>query len=383
MSNLEAHSSQDILATLPSQSDVLIPVSVTPSLADEGISNRTKTVSSVQETHHADIFEIVQEQLADPLLQLETVVPESTPVRRATSWGDRLRFALHYACISAIIFVILLGTLNWHAYSALARAWWNPQELENAQKSIDNVLSASAISENTTSTGTSSTVSAPVSTEQDAQKDTRRAVVLEERLKQDKVVLKREWLSAKTFLRNSGDMTYNVEIAPYDNRVIIPKLGKNIPLVNVDNHKVGNPKDWNSIFETELEKGIIKYPGSANPGDIGNSFIFGHSSNFPWIKGDYNDVFALLDKLEYGDEITVYFKQKKYVYVIREKHIIKPGYVNAMKGKEESKQLTLMTCWPVGTTLNRLIVMGELKSENPSPTENGVALRDGNLISMK
>jgi sortase (surface protein transpeptidase) len=34
----------------------------------------------------------------------------------------------------------------------------------------------------------------------------------------------------------------------------------------------------------ELEKGVIRYPGSAKPGEDGASFIFGHSSNFPWIK---------------------------------------------------------------------------------------------------
>jgi LPXTG-site transpeptidase (sortase) family protein len=193
-------------------------------------------------------------------------------------------------------------------------------------------------------------------------------------------VLKRDWISAKSFLKGAGELSYDVEITPYDNRVIIPKLGKNIPLVNVENQKVGNAKDWNKIFETELEKGVIKYPGSANPGEPGNAFVFGHSSNFPWIKGDYNEVFAMLDKLSFGDEMIVYFKQKKYVYVVREKHVIKPGYVNAMKGKEESKQLTLMTCWPIGTTLNRLIVMGELKEETPAA---GVARNQGNLISMK
>jgi sortase (surface protein transpeptidase) len=34
----------------------------------------------------------------------------------------------------------------------------------------------------------------------------------------------------------------------------------------------------------ELENGIIRYPGSAKPGEDGISFIFGHSSNFPWVK---------------------------------------------------------------------------------------------------
>jgi sortase (surface protein transpeptidase) len=34
----------------------------------------------------------------------------------------------------------------------------------------------------------------------------------------------------------------------------------------------------------ELQNGVIRYPGSAKPGDEGNSFIFGHSSNFPWVE---------------------------------------------------------------------------------------------------
>jgi len=47
---------------------------------------------------------------------------------------------------------------------------------------------------------------------------------------------------------------------------------------------VSSEKELNNIFMNELENGIIRYPGSAKPGENGNSFIFGHSSNFPWIK---------------------------------------------------------------------------------------------------
>jgi LPXTG-site transpeptidase (sortase) family protein len=116
----------------------------------------------------------------------------------------------------------------------------------------------------------------------------------------------------------------------------------------------------------ELEKGIIKYPGSANPWSEGNSFIFGHSSNYPWAKGDYNDVFALLNELQIWDEIIVFFKQRKYVYVVREKSIVKPGHVSSLGETPHKKQLTLMTCWPLGTTLNRLLVITELKSTTPT-----------------
>lgn len=95
-------------------------------------------------------------------------------------------------------------------------------------------------------------------------------------------------------------------------------------MVNVEHHDANSSNEWHKIFMKELENGIIKYPGSANPGESGNSFIFGHSSNFPWAKGAYNDVFALLNELAVGDEIIVYYKQKKFIYGVKEKIIVKP-----------------------------------------------------------
>jgi sortase A len=119
----------------------------------------------------------------------------------------------------------------------------------------------------------------------------------------------------------------------------------------------------NNIFMKELENGVIRYPGSAKPGQKWNSFIFGHSSNFPWIKWDYNDVFALLDNVEFDDEVIIYYNQKKYKYIIREKNVISPGQTGVLKRNNNKSEITLMTCWPIGTTLNRLIVTGELIEE--------------------
>ena len=111
----------------------------------------------------------------------------------------------------------------------------------------------------------------------------------------------------------------------------------------------------------ELEKGVVRYPGTSKPGETGNAFIFGHSSNYPWMKGEYNSVFALLDQLSFGDEIIVYYNQKKFTYIIREKKVVKPGNVKVLERDETKKELSLMTCWPIGTTLNRLIIFAELQ----------------------
>lgn len=170
-------------------------------------------------------------------------------------------------------------------------------------------------------------------------------------------------LGVEHFDQDVPQVTLSVNVTPYEDRIVIPKIGKNIPLVNVEQHDASNSSEWEKIFMKELEKGIIKYPGSANPGEKGNSFIFGHSSNYPWAKGDFNDVFALLNELDNGDEIIVYFEQKKFVYVVKGKKIVKPGHVSSLGGTTDMKQMTLMTCWPLGTTLNRLLVITELKQE--------------------
>lgn len=81
------------------------------------------------------------------------------------------------------------------------------------------------------------------------------------------------------------------------------------------------------------------------------------------MKGEYNSVFALLDELAFGDEIIVYYNQKKFVYIIREKKVVKPGNVKILERGDTKKEISLMTCWPIGTTINRLIVFAELQEK--------------------
>jgi LPXTG-site transpeptidase (sortase) family protein len=114
----------------------------------------------------------------------------------------------------------------------------------------------------------------------------------------------------------------------------------------------------------ELEKWVIRYPWSVKPWQDWTTFIFGHSSNFPWIKWDYNDVFALLDKVSYDDDIIIYYWQKKYTYRIKEKKVVSPWDVSILKRDKNRAELSLMTCRPIWTTLNRLIVTWELLDEN-------------------
>lgn len=269
---------------------------------------------------------------------------EEKKIQKKHKWLKNIRWMLHFLFLTSIIFVILLLVSNWSAYSAFARAILAPEQLEQEKQAMEGSLSNTDI------------------TNQKSAKEAR-----EERRKRvlSRQIEKTEWntpeLGASYFDQDVSRVSLSVNIAPYEDRIIIPKIGKNIPLVNVEHHDASSSTEWHKIFMKELENGIIKYPGSANPGEAGNSFIFGHSSNYPWAKWDYNDVFALLNELDKWDEIIVYFKQKKFVYVVKEKIVVKPWHVSSLGGDAANKQLTLMTCWPLGTTLNRLLVVTELK----------------------
>ncbi len=154
--------------------------------------------------------------------------------------------------------------------------------------------------------------------------------------------------------------TLSLEVTPPENRLIIPKLGKNVPIVNTDpGDLIG--ADWKTLeqaFQDDLKDGVIHYPGTAEPGEIGNVFITGHSSYYLWDSGRYKDVFARLNQLVPGDEITIYYDQEKYQYTVREKREVQNDDVDVLEQGDE-KILTLMTCSPVGTNFRRLVIVAD------------------------
>lgn len=254
-------------------------------------------------------------------------------------------FASKYMITSALIFAVLLVTTNYSAYINIAKSYINSNEMEVTQQRLITSVEASNIKE----------------------KYTENAKVKIHKKEQDK--LKNEEDDTKLSInkmkkeQDKKDINLNIQITPYSNRIIIPKIWKNIPLIDIKNKNISWENELNDIFMKELESWVIRYPGSAKPWKKWTSFIFWHSSNYPWIKWDYNDVFALLDNVSYDDEIIVYYWQEKYKYKVKEKKVIKPWDVSVLWRNKDKSEITLMTCWPVGTTLNRLIVVWDLIKE--------------------
>jgi LPXTG-site transpeptidase (sortase) family protein len=152
-----------------------------------------------------------------------------------------------------------------------------------------------------------------------------------------------------------------LEINPPDNRIFISKIGKNVPLVTVPVHK-----NWNQLennIQKGLQNGVVVHPVSRPPGTFGNFFLTGHSSYYAWDNGRFKDVFALLHEMEIGDEVEVFWKNKKYKYQIQSKEVVSPTKVDVLNQPNDKSIITLMTCTPVGTNKNRLILVGELVEE--------------------
>ncbi len=155
-----------------------------------------------------------------------------------------------------------------------------------------------------------------------------------------------------------------LDVAPPDNRIVIPKIGKNVPIVEVPDRNLIK-QDWKALehdIQEGLLEGVVHYPGTATPGSKGNFFITGHSSFYAWTKSKYKDVFALLPEVGVGDRVTVYYDQRKYTYEIVSETTVSPSDTTPLKATADNR-ITIMTCVPVGTDLNRLILVGKLIPE--------------------
>lgn len=139
--------------------------------------------------------------------------------------------------------------------------------------------------------------------------------------------------------------------------ILIPKIGANARVFpNID---ASNPEEFLPI----LQKGVAHAKGTVFPGMKGNIYLFAHSTDNFWNVGRYNAVFYLIKDLTPGDEIVIFFQNKRYNYIVKGTKITEPSDVSYIvdSQKQNKEILVLQTCWPPGTTWKRLFVFAEPK----------------------
>ncbi len=167
----------------------------------------------------------------------------------------------------------------------------------------------------------------------------------------------------------------NMEIYPpsHDDRLIIPKLNVNVPFRQSDeSREFFKKEDWvglESQVQKDLETNLVHYPFTANPGEVGNFFLTGHSSYYPGTPGRYKDIFANLGQMVIGDKMVVFFEGKKFVYTVSDVQVVKPTDTWVLDQPAGDFIARLMTCTPVGTARDRLIVTTKQTYPVPDPTK--------------
>ncbi|MBI2009860.1 MAG: sortase [Candidatus Chisholmbacteria bacterium] len=141
--------------------------------------------------------------------------------------------------------------------------------------------------------------------------------------------------------------------------LMIPKIGVNSKVMpQVDANKP-------EVYMQALREGLAQAKGSVGPGELGDNFIFGHSTDFEWNIAAWNALFYNLKDLEVGDKIYLYREGEAYVYWVTGKGIYEPQDVSFFDPNGHVERLVLQTCYPPGTTAQRLVVFAEPVAAQP------------------
>jgi LPXTG-site transpeptidase (sortase) family protein len=175
-------------------------------------------------------------------------------------------------------------------------------------------------------------------------------------------------LGASHLQQLSKEVSYNLSQSPskvaaadaaYNSQNTTPN---DVSQITINKIKVQAPvlydaqEENEATFQELLKNGVVHYPNTALPGQVGgNVAIFGHSSGAAWAPGNYKFVFSMIDKLEQNDKIYIDYQGKRYAYAVINKRVVLPNEVSVLYHTGKS-QLTLVTCYPVGTNEKRLVV---------------------------
>jgi len=151
------------------------------------------------------------------------------------------------------------------------------------------------------------------------------------------------------FKKNNNSVDENIMGFPSSDyktspdRLIIPKIGVNAPIVETDNEAYG------------LSLGAWLMPAGVHPGEVGNTIISGH--RFKYLPPN-NLTFYLFHKLKTGDLVYIIWKGKNLLYEINEIKVVEATDLSVIEPSDD-EILTMFTCTPIYSTKQRLVVIAK------------------------
>lgn len=115
------------------------------------------------------------------------------------------------------------------------------------------------------------------------------------------------------------------------------------------------------INSESLKDFASHFPGTPLPGNYGNTVIYGHSALPQFYKpGKPLTIFNPLLQAKTGDEINLNFDGIIYRYRVNKISEVTPDKIEVLAQNFSRKELTLITCTPLGTYWKRWVVRAEL-----------------------
>lgn len=108
-----------------------------------------------------------------------------------------------------------------------------------------------------------------------------------------------------------------------------------------------------------LQIGVAQAQGTALPGEPGLGYYFAHSSGMNILAPQKKAAFYLLGKLSSGDRIYLYSGDQVFSYQLTEMKVTEADDLSFLGERGGEERIVLQTCWPIGTSLRRLLVFGE------------------------
>ena len=74
---------------------------------------------------------------------------------------------------------------------------------------------------------------------------------------------------------------------------------------------------------------------------------------------EYKCTYITLEDIDIGDMVEITKEEEIFKYVVRNKKIVSPEDFSILKTQGDKETVTLMTCWPLGAGIKRLVVVAE------------------------
>jgi sortase A len=112
---------------------------------------------------------------------------------------------------------------------------------------------------------------------------------------------------------------------------------------------------YQGIRLTTLDQGPGHWPGTALPGEVGNTVVAGHRTS-------HGRVFRDIDRLQAGDEIIFNTLEGRHVYRVTGVQIIEP-YDVWIVDPTDFGRATIFACHPPGSTRQRIVAFADLVTD--------------------